>query len=289
MPIELSVLFALGAMLCWGFGDFFIQRSTRKAGDIESLAFIGIIGAFLLLPFVLLDFHLLLLPGNLAFLFLIGLVTFVVALLDFEALKEGKLSVVEVVFEVELPVTIMLGLLFFGETLSTQQTALVILVLAGIGLISLEGISRHHYLKRFEKGVLLAVLGALGMAVLNFLTAAGSRAISPIMAVWVPYLVFTVLCLFLIWRREGIPKLVQNARRFKFVILGMGVFDTAAWTLFALAVLENELAITIAITESYPAVAMLLGVLVNREKVKAHQYAGAAVALTACVSLALLV
>ena len=289
MILELSVLAAFGAMLCWGFGDFFIQRSTRESGDIESLAFIGIIGAVLLLPFVFLELPLLFSIPNLIFLSFIGIVTLVAALLNFQALKEGKLSVIEVLFEIELPVTVILGMYFFGEMLSTPQIAAILLILAGIALISLTALSKQHYLKRFEKGVLLAVVGAVAMAFLNFFTAAGSRMVSPVLSVWVPCVTFTIICLILIWKREGFPKFVKNAKKFKFDILGMGIFDTLAWLLFAIAVLEKELAITIAITESYPAIALLLGVFVNKEKIKPHQYLGALIALLASIALAFLV
>ncbi|MFA4855433.1 MAG: DMT family transporter [archaeon] len=289
MILELSVLAAFGAMLCWGFGDFFIQRSTRESGDIESLAFIGIIGAVLLLPFVFLELPLLFSIPNLIFLSFIGIVTLVAALLNFQALKEGKLSVIEVIFEIELPVTVILGMYFFGEMLSTPQIAAILLILAGIALISLTALSKRHYLKRFEKGVFLAVIGAVAMAFLNFFMAAGSRIVSPVMAVWVPCVAFTIICLILIWKREGFPKFVKNAKKFKFDILGMGIFDTLAWLLFAIAVLEKELAITIGITESYPAIALLLGVFVNKEKIKPHQYLGALIALLASITLAFLV
>ena len=47
----LPLLFAFGAMLFWGIGDFLIQRVTRKVGNIEALAWIGIIGTIGLLPF----------------------------------------------------------------------------------------------------------------------------------------------------------------------------------------------------------------------------------------------
>jgi drug/metabolite transporter (DMT)-like permease len=289
MVLELSVFAAFGAMLCWGLGDFFIQRCTREEGDIEALAFIGIIGAVILLPLVVPDLHLLASPANLALLFTIGLVTLIAALLDFEALKEGKLSVIETVFEIELPATVILGLVFFGETVSTMQAALILLVLAGIGMISLESLSKRHYMKRFERGILLGALGALAMAFLNFSTAAGARMVSPVMAVWVPYLVFTALCLFFIWRREGFRKLAENALSHKFNILGMGVFDTLAWVLFAFAVAKNELAITTAITGAYPAIALILAIAVNREKILRHQYAGAAIALCAGILLGLAV
>ena len=52
------ILLAFGAMISWGIGDFLIQKSTRKIGDIESLAWIGIIGSIILLPLALKDLHL---------------------------------------------------------------------------------------------------------------------------------------------------------------------------------------------------------------------------------------
>ncbi len=52
MNIEYSIILAFVAMLFGGVGDFFIQRNVRKIGNLESLAYIGIIGALGLLPFV---------------------------------------------------------------------------------------------------------------------------------------------------------------------------------------------------------------------------------------------
>jgi hypothetical protein len=39
-----GILFALLAMLFFGFGDFLIQRSTRKVGDWETLFLFSILG-----------------------------------------------------------------------------------------------------------------------------------------------------------------------------------------------------------------------------------------------------
>lgn len=68
----------------------------------------------------------------------------------------------------------------------------------------------------------------------------------------------------------------------------MGIFDTLAWLLYAFAVESKEIALTIAITESYPAVALFLGLWLNREKINWHQYCGAALALGASVWLGLM-
>jgi uncharacterized membrane protein len=281
MGFELGILFAFGAMLCWGFGDFFIQRSARKIGDIEALAFIGIIGTIGLLPFVLQELPLLFSLPNLALLAFIGIVTFVFAVIDFEALKKGKLSVVEVILEFELPITAFLGFLFFQEMPSLLQMAIILLIFLGIILIAIKSFPKKSHSKIFEKGLFLALLGAIGMAIINFLTAYGAKAVSPILAIWVPWVIFTIISLIIIWRREGLPKLVHNAKKHWGLILVMGIFDTLAWLFFATAVLKNDLAITIAITESYVAVALFLGVLINKEKIHLHQYAGVIIALLA--------
>jgi len=55
MSISVGIGLAFVAMLCWGIGDFWIQKSTRKVGDSEALFFITAFGAAVLLPFVYKD------------------------------------------------------------------------------------------------------------------------------------------------------------------------------------------------------------------------------------------
>lgn len=289
MAFEISILAAFGAMLFWGVGDFFIQRSTRKIGDAESLAFIGIIGALGLLPFVLPELPALFTIPNIALLSFIGLVGFVVAMINLEALKEGKLSVIDVLLEIELPITAVLGFAFFSESFSLAQLAIIALVFAGIVLISVDSFSFRRRSKRLEKGVLLAVITAGGMALLNFLTAYGSKEISPLMVIWLPWVVIAIISLFFIWRREGFKRFSKNGFRFERLVLVMGVIDTLGWLLYAIALQFNALTITTAISESYPAIALFMGIWLNREKILPHQYAGAALALVASVSLVFLV
>ncbi len=49
MTIEVGIGLAFVAMLCWGFGDFLIQRSARKLGDWETLFVITFFGVIVLL------------------------------------------------------------------------------------------------------------------------------------------------------------------------------------------------------------------------------------------------
>jgi len=51
---------------------------------------------------------------------------------------------------------------------------------------------------------------------------------------------------------------------------------------------KGEVSITTAITESYPAIGLFLGVWLNHEKVKWHQYLGAVLAILATIGLAII-
>ena len=235
MIIEVSLIFAFLAMICWGFGDFLIQRSSRKIGNVESLLFIGIIGLIGLFPLVIKDIPALFQWQNLLLIGFLGILTFVAGLLDFEALKEGKLSVIEVVLEIELPTTILLGLIFFGEKLTAAQWLTISLIFVGILMMAFKKANFKSMRAFLEKGVLIAFIGSLGMGGINFLTAASSRQISPIMAIWGPALVFSIFCLLVIWKREGFSRSFVNLKKFKWLVLGMGIFDTAAWTTYAFA------------------------------------------------------
>jgi drug/metabolite transporter (DMT)-like permease len=240
-----------------------------------------------LTPFVVRDLHLLWNSANLGFLLVLGVVTFLAAIADFEALKKGKLSVIEIVMTLELPVTVVLALAFLQESLSLVQSVMIGAVFLGVLLIATE--KRTHFkefVRGLEKGVALAIVGAIGMGLTNFLTGSSAKNISPILAIWGPWLVFTMMCLFVIeTRRGGVKTFAHHWRHYRWLILFTGLFDTAAWLLYAFALEGKEIALTTAITESYPAVALFLGLWLNKEKIHWHQYCGAALALGASIGL----
>jgi drug/metabolite transporter (DMT)-like permease len=279
-----TILFALGAMLCWGIGDFLIQCTARKIGDIEALAWIGIIGSVVLLPFVIPQLHLLSNTSGLLLLLLLGVVTFIAAIFDLEALKIGKISVVDMVITLELPMTIVLGVLFMHDTISLWQFIIILFAFWGVSLISVEP---KQWRFKLEKGVWLALAAAFVMAFVNFLTAHNAQTVSPLLAIWVPWVVFTIICLAVMARREEFHSFSAHVKQYTVLIVCMGIFDTAAWLSYAYATRAGELSIVTAITESYPAVAVLLGVWINRERIHSYQWLGVAIALIASVLLAL--
>ena len=59
------------------------------------------------------------------------------------------------------------------------------------------------------------------------------------------------------------------------------MLTSLAWTFYAFATSSREVSIITAITESYPAICVFLGLWINKERVRTHQYFGAALALVA--------
>jgi len=289
MNIEYSVILALVAMLFWGVGDFFIQRNVRKIGNLESLAYIGIIGSIMLFPFVYNELGLLLTIENLALLSLLGVLVFISALFNFEALKKGKLSVIDVILELELPIVVLLSFIFLKETLTLIQALIIGLLFIGIVFVAVERFSFKGLFKKLEKGAIIAVIGAVGLGLIDFLTATSSRTISPVLAVWMPWLMVSIISLVFIFKRERVKVFVEHGIRLKYWILIMGVLDILAWLAYAHAMEISNVAVITAITEAYPAVALFLGVWMNKERIKKHQYIGAGIALGASFLLAFVI
>ena len=110
--LSIGVIAAFGAFFFWGVGDFLIQRSTRRIGDWETLFFICGTSVIALFPFVYDDFFRLFSSGNTGVFIILLLASVALtfgALFDFEALKQGKISIVEPVLALELPVAVALA------------------------------------------------------------------------------------------------------------------------------------------------------------------------------------
>ena len=182
----LGVIFALIALLSWGFGDFFIQRATRVVGVWKALFFIGIVGIIVLSPFVLGEIGEFLRDTKAVLLLTFaGVVMFFAAIFDFTALKQGKIAIVEPILGIELPVTVGLSVFLWGENLSPPQIFLIFAIFIGIVLaVTIHHRHLHYHRRIFERGVLLAGVGAITMGLVNFLIGVSSQIKSPFLTIF---------------------------------------------------------------------------------------------------------
>ena len=270
--MPLGIIYAIAAMLSWGVGDFLIQRASRKIGIWQTLFFIGLGGFLGLFPFVKNEIPALFAEANLSLLLVTVLVALAAALFYFEALKVGKIAVIEPITAVELPIAIALSIAIAGERLTFPQIMLMLMVFVGIVLVITEHHSHLHYHKRIlEKGVVIALIGAVGMGLNDLLMGLSARNVSPLLSVWFIHSVLAALCLgYLIFTKQSV-KLVSEFKRYPWLIISQSVLYNAAWAFFALAVNLIPIAITATIGEAYIAIGVLLGIFLNKEKLKYHQ------------------
>jgi drug/metabolite transporter (DMT)-like permease len=283
MQFEIGIIFAFGAMLFWGIGDFFIQRSTRKVGDVEALFFIGLFGTVVLFPFIIKDIPSLFQSKSTLFIFiLLAVINLVASLFNLEAYRVGKLAVVDSIIEIELLVTMLLAVIIAKEVISIWQLIFCLALFVGIVLVGYSGKTKISIL---EKGVIIALLAAIGLGTVNFLIGTLVLKSSPLFVIWFVWFMSTIPCFIYAVRKNGFTNMVNDIKESFKLLLAEGFFDTGAWIFFAYAMVYLPIAIATSITESYPAIAVLLGIFVNREVIKKHQLIGIILALTCTLLL----
>jgi len=279
-------MFAIGAMLCWGVGDFLIQKSTRHIGIVNALFWIALFGSVSLFPFVAGDIRALNIH-DIVLLTTAGVVTFVTSLFEFEAFKDGKLSIVEPVMASELLITIGLSIGIAHEQLTIIQAIAIGTILTGVLLAVTRApkelwMHRHRWL---ERGVIYACLGAIGLGLTNFIMGIASQQTSALMTVWWTWTVLAILTAIPLVRERNMH-LVRDLRVHGRLIIAMAMLDTAAWIFFSIATTTIYISITNAISEGYIVLAALLGIVITHERLRTHQKVGVAVALAGVLYLA---
>lgn len=288
MGIEAGIILAIVAMIGWGFGDFFIQKSVRKFDNWQPLFIITLFGAIVLLPFVWSDIPSLI--GNINSLWIVlvaSVILFVAAVLDFEALKRGKLDVVEPIWSLEIPISALLAFFVVRESVGLWQLLLIASLIIGLVLVSVKSLKFSSRVL-LEKGVIIAVIAALVMGVANFFVGWGARASDALMMNFVLNVVVAIFSLIFIIYQRNTRKMLNNLKKDKLLWLGMCIFDNVAWIAFAFAMVLAPIAVTVALSDSYIIIAVLLGMFVNKEKLHKHQYIGLVVALASAIVLAVI-
>lgn len=286
MNISVGIGLAFLAMLCWGFGDFLIQKSTRKVGDWETLFVITFFGTLVLLPFVWQKLPSLFSDlNNFLILLSAGVILAAAALLEFEGFKVGKISVLEPLLSFEIISASFLSFYFIGDRVSWLQSFIIITLVIGLMMVSFRAktISKRFFL---EKGIIFFVVGAFLMGVADFLLGWGSRITDPILANFIINIVMVIISGVYIFSEGKLKGLIRDIKNNPNLILVMSISDNVAWVAYAFAMTLVPIAIATGLSESSIIIAVLLGLFINKEKLQTHQKVGLVVALIAAITLA---
>ncbi len=280
-----GITFAFIALLCWGFGDFFIQRTTRLVGTWKALFYIAILGSVVLFPFIYSELPTLTVD-NFLLLSLLAIIVIFSALFDFEALRQGKIAIIEPIIGLELPITVGLSIALVNEQLDLRQGLLIFLVFIGILLAITAHRPNFRQAKMvLEKGAILAGVGAVGLALTNFMVGISSQQTSPLLTIWFAHTTVALVCLIYLLVKKQFHSMIGDFRKHPWTILAQSVLDNAAWIAFAYATSIIPISIATTISESYITVTVLLGLFVSKEKLKKYQIFGAFLAIGSLIVL----
>ncbi len=299
----LGIVLALGASLCWGSGDFLGGLTTRRASlwavIIGSQA-AGLVGAALV---TVLTGHAW--PGlAVVWPVLLGGVASVIAISCFyEALAIGSMSVVAPISATNAMIPFVVGLAL-GERPSVAQLAGVVLAAIGVVLVASEraragdtigaaalpnepaiepaALGARPERRNQRRAIALSLVASvcMGLVLIGYDATArhdalwamlGGRMSSAVLFV----LVFLALRPRVEMRRSAVP-----------FIVAVGLLDTGANGLFALATTRGYLSIVAVMGSVYPVVTVVLAYAVLRERLARHQLAGALATLAGIALIA---
>jgi drug/metabolite transporter (DMT)-like permease len=272
------LLFALGASLAWGVGDFFGPLISRTLGVLPVLMWAQVGGVAAIALAVALRGEG---PAGWAVLYavaaafggMLGLVAY------YRGMVTGTMSVVAPVAGVSAVIPVIFGIAT-GDDPSTAQVAGVVAALAGVGLASVE---HQEGQRRLAAGVGLALLAACGFGFyFPWMHAAGK------VDFWWASMVFRTTALLLVASVVAGRRIdVRLSRRNVAIASVVGMVDTAGNVCFAASSTHGLVSLTAVLASLYPVLTVLLAASILRERVAPLQRAGIALTLAGVLLIGL--
>ncbi len=244
MPVGLAL--GLFASLTWGVVDVAAAVSTRRLGSLRVLVGSQVISLVVLLAFALANPSLIGTTGQEALIdgLPLGVLAAVAYLAYFTALQIGPVSIVSPVIVAYGGTTVILAVLFRGETLTGPQAAGALLASGGVVLagVTFEA-GTLRGVRLVGPGVVAALITMLGFALLAVLLAGPIRAHG-----WLGVLVgsrianvVAVVLLLVVALRSGSPRLRALlwpspgwSRTAIVLVVVAGAFDITAFVAYAI-------------------------------------------------------
>jgi drug/metabolite transporter (DMT)-like permease len=273
-----AIVLALGAAVSYGLGDFLGGLSARRVHVLTVLALSQLVGAAAVALWVVVageDF----LGGRAVAAAMGAGVCGAVGLgALYRGMAIGAMGVVAPISAVSAAIPFFVGVAQ-GERPSAVQVLGAAVALGGLAVLARTPGELGGGL---AAGVGLALLAAAGFGLyFVFLDAAAHDSVP--WSVLVARMTSSTLALGAVLV-VGVS--VVPARRFVPAIAAVGVFDTAANVLFALATTRGFVSVVSVLTSLYPAVTVGLAAVVLRERLSRGQLAGAAAVLAGAAAIA---
>lgn len=270
----LAIALGLAASLSWGVGDFLGGLQSRRLPVVAVV--LGSQLAGLALVAVVVAIRGTAPPGGDFFLYaclsslggIVGLVSF------YKGLSIGAMGVVAPLSSTAAVIPLVVGLAG-GDSLSALQAGGIALALTGVVLASRETSDEAKTSTAVAKGAGYALISALGFGFFFVMIAQASHA-DVMWAVCVNRSVSALLLIAALLVTRPVIGLKLTDMR---VLVLIGLLDTGANGLFAVASTKGLVSVVAVLASLYPIVTVVLARVVLHERLHAVQRLGAAAAL----------
>ena len=277
----MGILLGLLTALTWGGADFIARFATHRIGTLRSMLYMQLIG------FVTLTISLPLLGGwghladgsgwqPWAWGFLAGFFNAMAGIGFYRAFEIGKMAVVAPLSASYPALTLLLSWMT-GERVSAVRIAGIICTLAGVAIVAggekTPDENDAEAMRRSGHGIGWAIFASVGFAMLFWLL--GIRVIERVGAVqtvWMIRLTSTLLIAAVILVSKQPVRVPRGGARW--MVLGMGVFDTGAFVLSNLGMKMEQVAVISVLGSLYGAVTVGLAAIFLKEHVSRWQWLG---------------
>ena len=277
----MGILLGLLTALTWGGADFIARFATHRIGTLRSMLYMQLIG------FVTLTISLPLLGGwghladgsgwqPWAWGFLAGFFNAMAGIGFYRAFEIGKMAVVAPLSASYPALTLLLSWMT-GERVSGVRIAGIICTLAGVAIVAggekTPDENDAEAMRRSGHGIGWAIFASVGFAMLFWLL--GIRVIERVGAVqtvWMIRLTSTLLIAAVILVSKQPVRVPRGGVRW--MVLGMGVFDTGAFVLSNLGMKMEQVAVISVLGSLYGAVTVGLAAIFLKEHISRWQWLG---------------
>lgn len=211
---------------------------------------------------------------------LTGAVLGVGYLVYYTGLARGAVTVVSSTASAWLAITVLLAVALFGETVAVGQLALMAVILTGILLLSLGPLTGRDVGSGLPWG-LGAMLGiGIAMALFDRVTAAAG----PMLAV-LAVRILSAIPTYAFSRLRRLPVQWPTGRSGWLLLVAVGVLDAAGYVGYNLGVASAPVSLVAPIAAAHPLATIALAVIINRERPRFTQWAGATLTVAATIGL----
>ncbi len=270
-----AVMLALASSVAWGVSDFLGALNSRYLAVAAVLLITQAIGALVLLPLALLHGWPAFDGPSYAFAIAASAAGLVGIAAMYRGMAVGSVSIVAPISATGVVVPVLFGLLR-GERATPLQLLGIGLALVGMVLASRAAAPPGSTgSPRLARGVSLAVVAALGFGCFFVLI----HQASTYDVLWAGTIQrLTGVCIMLVVALARRPSLAVGWRRSP-GLLAVGVLDTAANVLYALASTTGLVSLAAVLASLFPVVTVSLARIVLHERLSASQGTGVACAL----------